>query len=52
MIYTVTVKAPAINEEIVLSADSEEQAKQMAIASALRRQIEAAEVTVVLQPAP
>lgn len=44
-IYTVLIKAPEIYEETVVNADSEQQAKDRAIASALARQ---AEVTKVL----
>jgi hypothetical protein len=49
-IYKVTVQAPAINEEVVTSADSEEQAKERAIASALQRQADSATVRVVEVP--
>lgn len=48
-IYTVTVKAPAINEQIVTEADNEQQAKERAVYSALQRQTQAAEVTVEKQ---
>jgi hypothetical protein len=51
MIYEVTVQAPAINEVVTTSADSEEQAKERAVASALGRQVEAATVTVKRIPA-
>ena len=45
-IYTVTVKAPAINEQIVTEADNEQQARERAIYSALQRQADSAAVTV------
>jgi hypothetical protein len=45
-IYTVTVQAPAINEQIVTEADSEQQARERAIYSALQRQADNATVTV------
>jgi len=48
-IYTVTIEAPAIYEEIVVNADNEEQAKVRAVGSALSRQREAATVKVVEQ---
>jgi len=46
MIYDVTVVAPAIAEIITTEADSEQQAKERAIYSALERQLEQATVTV------
>ena len=49
MIYDVTVQAPAISEVITTEADSEEQAKERAVYSALQRQISNATVTVVEQ---
>jgi len=49
MIYEVTVQAPAINELVTTEADSEEQAKERAIHSALQRQAQAATVTVEQQ---
>jgi hypothetical protein len=48
-VYTVTISAPAINEEVVVNADSEDQAKERAVYSALQRQADAAQVTVVEQ---
>jgi|KBSMisStandDraft_5_1062788.scaffolds.fasta_scaffold00074_34 hypothetical protein len=45
-IYTVIIQAPAIYEEVVVNADSEEQARVRAVASALARQREAATVRV------
>ena len=49
-IYKVTIEAPALNEEVVTSAESEEQARERAIASALQRQADAATVRVVEVP--
>jgi len=49
MIYEVTIVAPAINEQVTTEADSEEQAKERAVYSALQRQAAAATVTVVQQ---
>jgi len=48
-IYTVTIRAPAVYEETVTEADNEQQAKERAIYSALQRQADAAQVTVVQQ---
>jgi hypothetical protein len=48
-IYTVTIQAPAVYEEIVTEADNEQQAKERAVYSAMQRQQEAAQVTVVQQ---
>jgi len=45
-IYTVTISAPEIHEEIVVNADSEQQARDRAVSSALARQAEAAVVVV------
>jgi hypothetical protein len=50
MIYKVTIKAPPINEDVTLAAESEEQARELAVASALQRQAAAAEVTVEESP--
>ena len=50
MIYDVIVQAPAINEMITTEADSEQQAKERAIYSALERQLEKATVVVKEQP--
>lgn len=49
MVYEVTIQAPGINEKVVTEADSEQQAKERAVYSALQRQCEAATVTVVQQ---
>jgi hypothetical protein len=49
-VYKVTVKAPAIDEKVVTSADNEEQAKERAVASALGRQKDAATVRCVEIP--
>jgi hypothetical protein len=46
MIYKVTIITPAINEEVVLAADSEEEAKELAVASAVSRAAQSATVTV------
>lgn len=46
MIYKVTIKAPAINEEVTTAANDPEQARADAVNSALQRQIAAATVTV------
>jgi hypothetical protein len=46
MIYKVTIHADAIHEEVTTSAESEEQAKEQAVYSALQRQMQAATVTV------
>jgi hypothetical protein len=51
MIYTVNITAPAINEEVVLNAESEDEAKDLAVASALQRQWAAAEIIVTPQTA-
>jgi len=51
MIYEVSVSAPAINELVTVEADSEQQAKERAVYSALQRQFEAAVVTVTEQGA-
>jgi hypothetical protein len=50
MIYDVHVEAPAINEVITTEAESEEQAKERAVYSALQRQAQNATVTVKEQP--
>jgi hypothetical protein len=50
MIYTVKISAPAIEEEVTTEADSEAQAKERAIYSALQRQFKAAEVTAEAMP--
>jgi hypothetical protein len=50
MIYSVTIDAPAIYETVVTSADSEEQARERAVASALQRQAAAATITVKSMP--
>ena len=49
-VYKVWIEAPGISEEVLTSGDSEEQAKERAVASALARQLEAATVRVVLLP--
>jgi len=49
MIYEVTIVAPAINELVTTEADSEEEAKERAVYSALQRQVQNATVTVEQQ---
>jgi len=49
LIYEVTVQAPAINELVTTEADTEEQAKERAVYSALQRQAQNATVTVKQQ---
>jgi hypothetical protein len=49
-VYKVWIEAPAINEEVVTSADNEEQAKERAVASALARQLQAATARCVEIP--
>jgi hypothetical protein len=46
MIYEVAIQAPAINEVVTTEADSEEQAKERAVYSALQRQVQNATVVV------
>lgn len=46
MIYDVVVQAPAINEVITTEAESEQQAKERAVYSALERQLSQATVVV------
>jgi hypothetical protein len=50
MIYEVTIDAPEIREVVTTSADSEEQAQERAVYSALQRQAKAATVTVKAMP--
>ena len=50
MIYKVLVTAPEIREEVTLAAETAEEAKQLAVASAVARAIDAAEVTVTPMP--
>jgi flavin-binding protein dodecin len=45
MIYEVTIHAPAINEVVTTSADSEEQAIERAVASAVQRMLAAGTAT-------
>jgi hypothetical protein len=52
MIYQVTLQAPAINEVVTTSADSEEQAIERAVYSALQRMLKAGEATCKAIPAP
>lgn len=46
MVYEVTLNAPAINEVVVTAADSEEQAKERAVGSAMQRMLKAGNATV------
>ncbi len=50
MIYKVHIEAPAINEDVILQAEDEQQAKEAAIYSAVQRQAKAATVTVTQAP--
>ena len=50
MVYKVIIRAPEIFEETVVNADSEAQAKERAIYSALQRQADTATVTVEEMP--
>jgi hypothetical protein len=52
MIYEVSLAAPEIREIVTVAADSEEQAKERAVYSALQRQAKAATVTVRAMPEP
>jgi hypothetical protein len=49
-IYKVLLDAPAIREEVTLAAESEEEARRLAIASALARMTDAATVIVEEMP--
>jgi hypothetical protein len=50
VIYRVKIEAPAINEEVTLAAETAEEARQLAVASAVARAVDAAEVTVTPMP--
>jgi hypothetical protein len=50
LVYKVLIDAPAIREEVVLAAESEDEARRLAIASALARQASAA--TVIVEEVP
>jgi hypothetical protein len=50
MIYQVLITAPAINEEVILEADSEQQAKERAVYSATQRMAKEASVTATMVP--
>jgi hypothetical protein len=52
MIYEVTLQAPAINEVVVTSADSEVQAIERAVASAVQRMLKAGSASVSLAVKP
>jgi hypothetical protein len=49
-IYTVLIVTEAIREEVTLAADSEDEARRLAIASAIARMTEAA--TVIVKEVP
>jgi hypothetical protein len=49
-VYRIHIEAPGISEEVVTAGDTEEQAKERAVASALARQLEAAIVRCVEIP--
>jgi hypothetical protein len=51
-VYTVTIKVPEVNEEVVVNADSPEQAQERAVHSAMNRLVQSADVTVVEQENP
>jgi hypothetical protein len=51
-IYRVTLSAPAINEEVVTEADSEAQAIERAVYSAMQRMLKAGEATATVLPMP
>jgi hypothetical protein len=46
LVYEILIDAPAIRETVTLAADSEEDARRLAIASAIARMTEAATVIV------
>jgi capsular polysaccharide biosynthesis protein len=50
MIYSVLIDVPRIYEEVVLAAENEEEAKRLALASAVNRAAETATVTVTPVP--
>jgi hypothetical protein len=50
MIYKVLIEAPAIYEEVILAADSAEEAKRLAVGSAVNRAADAATVTATPMP--
>jgi hypothetical protein len=52
MIYEVTLQAPAINEVVTTSADSEEQAIERAVASAVQRMLAAGTATTKVVAIP
>jgi len=49
MIYEVVIQAPEIDEVLYTEAESEQQARERALYSALKRQFEAA--TIMVEPA-
>jgi hypothetical protein len=52
LIYEVQLQAPQIHETVVTSADSEEQAIERAVYSALQRMLKAGEATCKVIPVP
>jgi hypothetical protein len=50
MIYRVLIDVPRIYEEVVLAAENEEEAKKLAVASAVNRAAETATVTATPMP--
>jgi hypothetical protein len=50
MIYEVIIDVPAFREIVTLAADSEEEAKSMAVASATNRLLDSATVVAKAQP--
>jgi len=52
MIYEVTLQAPAINEVVITSADSEVQAIERAVASAVQRMLQSGSATTQVIEAP
>lgn len=52
MIYEVTLTAPAISEIVTTSADSEEQAIERAVASAVQRMLAAGTATAQVVAIP
>jgi hypothetical protein len=49
-VYQITITAPAINDEVVLAAESEHEARALAVSNALGRQAKEATVTVTEVP--
>jgi hypothetical protein len=51
-VYEVELQAPAINEIVITSADSEAQAIERAVYSAVQRMLKAGEATATVVEAP